>query len=72
MMVDMDIQEIRRSCENCKNKFICIVKENFEKPLLDSRICIERGRYSELCMDFFKILSSKCKRYDAYEEEEDE
>lgn len=48
------------TCYNCKLQWICKIKENFEKPLLDTRHCIERGEYPDLCGEFYMLLAKFC------------
>lgn len=51
------------NCHWCDNQWICRIKQEFEKPLLEARHCIENGSYPDLCMGVFGELASKCKKY---------
>ena len=55
---------MKRTCENCKIKWVCRIKESFEKPLLDARHCIHSGAYPELALSFFELLAGDCVLYE--------
>lgn len=67
----MDIQE-SKSCDNCQNRWICVIRHKFEESLFEARVCLERGLYPSLCQEFYRILAPKCKRYDPPIVEEDD
>lgn len=58
------------NCLYCKIKWICRVKDEFEKALKDSRHCIENGSYPNICTDVFKSLAKYCTLYEEIDEEE--
>jgi len=57
------------TCDNCKLRFICKIRESFEKPLLDTRHCIERHNYPDLCGNFYSLLGNFCTLFQMEDEE---
>ena len=49
-------------CDNCDNQYICLVKQSFEKSLLDSRIVL-KDEYADMCTDNLILLARHCKLF---------